>query len=243
MKPYFDYPIELSNIGIARYQQGMILYDIQYQDAVLLLDFTHLFSLPYSVYLLDTDGATLKINDIGASICGFNSPTQAQGKTIFHVSKENTARDLLDNCDYVLKQESVKIFDEFNMRYDGRFLQFLSIKFPCYDCKFQLQGLLGISIVLGEHPLADAITKLTDFGLLPKKTTPENQTIKLNLDNLVLTCREQECLEYTVKGFTAKEIGKKLSISPRTVEEYINQLKFKLGVCSKQQMIQKVLNA
>jgi len=242
MRPYFDYPIDLNNIGIARHQKGMMLFDIERQDADLLLKLTHLFSMPYSVYLLDANGATLKMNDIGASVCGFASPSQSVGKTIFHVSKGNTAKDLLDNCDSVLKQESVKIFDEFNMRHDGRSLQFLSIKFPCYDCNYQLQGLLGISIVLGEHPLAEAITNLTDLGLLPKNTSPQNQTIYLNLNNVVLTSREQECLEYTVKGFTAKEIAKKLSISPRTVEEYINQVKVKLGASTKQQMIQKVLN-
>jgi DNA-binding CsgD family transcriptional regulator len=243
MKPYFNYPIEPHNIGIARYLQGMMFYDIQNQKADLLLNVTSLFSLPYSIYLLDANGTTLKINEVGASICGFNSPSQALGKTIFQVSKGNTAKDLLDNCDAVLKQESVQIFDEFNMRYDGRFLQFLSIKFPCYDCKYQLQGLLGISIALGEHPLADAITTLTDLRLLPKHTSPQNHTIVLNLGNVLLTPREQESLEYTVKGYTAKEIGKKLSISPRTVEDYINQIKCKLGVSTKQQMIQKVLES
>jgi DNA-binding CsgD family transcriptional regulator len=243
MKPYFDYPIDPKNIGVTRYLEGMMLYDIENYKAELLLNSADLFSLLYSVYLLDTHGSTLKINDFGASICGFNTSTQALGKTIFDVSQGNTAKDLLDNCESVLKQESVKIFDEFNLRYDGRSLQFLSVKFPCYDCKQQLQGILGISIVLGEHPLAEAITKLTDLGLLPKNTTPQEQTIKLNLKNILLTPREQECIEYTVKGFTAKEIAKKLLISPRTVEEYLNQLKVKLGASSKQQMIQKVLSA
>lgn len=242
MKPYFNYAIELTNIGIAKYQQGMVLYDIQKQNADLLVAFSDWFSLPYSVYLLDLNGSTLKMNDICATICGFSSPNNALGKTIFHVSKGNTAQDLLANCESVLKQESVKIFDEFNMRHDGRFLQFLSIKFPCYDCKYQLKGLLGISIVLGEHPLANAITKLTDMGILPKTTNPQTQVIVLNLGNVVLTSREQECLEYTIKGFTAKEIAKKLQISPRTVEEYINQIKLKLDVSTKQQMIQKVLS-
>lgn len=127
------------------------------------------------------------------------------------------------------------------MRLDGRSLQFLSIKFPCYDFEYQLRGTLGISIVLGEHPLADAITRLTDLGLLPKNTSP-HQTINLNLGNVILSPREKESLEYTIKGFTAKQIAKKLLISHRTVEEYINQVKLKLGVSTKQQMVQKVLD-
>lgn len=241
MNPYFESSIELKDIGIAKYQNGLMLYNrIKNKNIDLLLGLVELFTLPYSVYLLDTKGATVKINEVGASICGFNSPGQAIGKTIFDVSIGNSAKHLLDNCESILQQESVQIFDEFNMRFDGRSLQFLSVKFPCYNAQYQLRGTLGISIVLGEHPLADAIMRLTDLELLPKNT-PENQPLKLNLENAILTPREKECLEYTIKGFTAKQIAKTLLISPRTVEEYINQVKLKLGTHTKREMIQKVL--
>ncbi|MCC5792639.1 MAG: PAS domain-containing protein [Legionellaceae bacterium] len=160
MKPYFDYPISSDDIAIRKYQKGMMLYDRGRQKHDLLLTFDELFALPYSVYLLDAKGVTIKINEFGANICGFHVASNATGRTIFDVSKENTSQLLLDNCKSVLEQESVQIFDEFNMRFDGRSLQFLSIKFPCYDHNGQLQGTLGISIVLGEHSLADAITAL-----------------------------------------------------------------------------------
>ncbi len=241
MKPYFD-SIEFKHIAVAKYQNGIMLYNIINKRTDFLLSLADLFALPYSVYLLDTMGATLKINEVGASICGFSSPDQAIGKTIFDVSIGHSAKNLLDNCASVLQQESVKIFDEYNMRFDGKSLQFLSIKFPCYDAEYQLQGTFGISIVLGEHSLADAITQLSALGLLSQNTS-QNQTIKLNLGNVLLTSRETECLEYTVKGFTAKQIAKKLHISYRTVEDYINQVKIKLDVSTKQEMIQKLLNS
>jgi DNA-binding CsgD family transcriptional regulator len=242
MKPYFNESIECDRIGITKYQNGMLLYDKKNDKNhyALLLDFIDLFALPYSVYLLDKQGATVKINEVGTKVCGFHTPDQAIGKTIFDVSSGHSAKDLLDNCDSVLQQESVKLFDEFNTRFDGRALHFLSIKFPCYGITHQLQGTLGLSIVIGEHPLAEAIMHLTQLGLLPKNT-PHNQAISLDLGNVLLTPREQECLEYTVKGYTAKQIAKKLSISPRTVEDYLNQTKSKLGVATKQEMIQKVL--
>jgi DNA-binding CsgD family transcriptional regulator len=242
MKPYFNKIIPLDRIGITKYQNGVLLYDT-HKDTdhhCLLLSFVDLFALPYSVYLLDMHGATVKINEIGANICGFKTPDQAIGKTIFDVSSGLSAKDLLHNCESVLQQESVKLFDEFNTRFDGRLLHFLSIKYPCYDVAHQLQGTLGVSIVIGEHSLAEAITHLTQLGLLPENTPP-NQAISLKLGSVSLTPREQECLEHTVKGYTAKQIAKKLAISPRTVEEYINQIKLKLDVGSKQELIQKVL--
>ncbi|WP_419418551.1 helix-turn-helix transcriptional regulator [Legionella sp. D16C41] len=241
MNPYFAESIEPINIGVTKYQNGLLLYDVKNnKNTDLLINFAELFALPFSVYLLDIYGATIKINEIGAAICGFNSSEHAIGKTIFDVSM-GSAKQLLDNCESTLKQESIKIFDEFNTRLDGKFLQFLSFKFPCYNSTYQLHGTLGISIVLGEHSLANAITQLTAIGLLPKNNSEDTQNLKLNLGNVLLTPREQECLEYTVKGFTAKQIAKKLSISPRTIEDYINQVKLKLNTCSKREMIQKVL--
>ncbi len=241
MKPYFNEPIKYDCIGIAKYEDGMMLFDSKNCSSRpnLLLNLFELFALPYSIYLLDKNGATLKINEVGAKVCGFQTPDQAIGKTIFDVSSGFSARDLLNNCESVLQKESVKLFDEFNTRYDGHALHFLSVKFPCYDTKHQLQGILGISIVIGEHPLAEAIMHLAELGLLPKNT-PQNQVFSLQLENVYLTPREQECLEHTVKGYTAKQIAKKLSISPRTVEDYLNQTKLKLGVSTKQEMIQKV---
>ena len=112
MNSFFD-RLELQNIGLAKYKNGMMLYDIKNKSADLLLKAVDLFALPYSVYLLDLKGATLKINEVGASICGFNTPSQAIGKTLFDVSIEDKARGLLENCESVLQQESVKIFDEY----------------------------------------------------------------------------------------------------------------------------------
>lgn len=242
MKPFFNYPLSSKNIAIAKYKQGMMLVDSSHTNMPYLITLNDFFALPYSSYILDTKGKTVEINAIGAMICGFKSPANAMGKTIFDVSIGASAKRLLDNCQSVLEQESVKLFDETSLRHDNAKLQFLSIKYPCYDSKQQLKGLLGISIALGEHALADAIMHLSQIGLLPKSSSPQHQQVSLNLGGVTLSPREEETLEYTVKGYTAKQIAKELSLSPRTIEEYINQVKLKLGVSSKQLLIQKVLS-
>lgn len=181
MKPYFKQTIAEQHIGITRYQNGVLLFDINKNQGNALLSLSEFLALPYSTYLLDLQGCTLKINNLGASICGFESSEQACGLSIFHVSSADSAKNLLDNCDSVTQQESVKIFDEFNMRNDGNALHFLSIKFPCYNDKQQLQGVLGLSIVVGQHPLAEAITTLTELGLLKNNQSDPNQILNFNL--------------------------------------------------------------
>ena len=57
----------------------------------------------------------------------------------------------------------------------------------------------------------------------------------------ILTEREKQCLFYVFLGMTAKQIARYMSISPRTVEEYIEKIKIKYDCDYKQQLIIKAL--
>lgn len=57
----------------------------------------------------------------------------------------------------------------------------------------------------------------------------------------MLTKREKECLYYTVKGYTAKDTANALGISRRTVEAHLKNLKSKLSVKKKSQLIRFAL--
>jgi two-component system response regulator NreC len=52
-----------------------------------------------------------------------------------------------------------------------------------------------------------------------------------------LTGREREIFQMTVEGLTSAEIGHKLSISPRTVDEHRSNLTFKLGIKNQADLI------
>lgn len=52
--------------------------------------------------------------------------------------------------------------------------------------------------------------------------------IDKNQTDVYLTRRELECLHMIANGYTAKETGKLLNISPRTVEDYVANIKLKL---------------
>ncbi len=60
---------------------------------------------------------------------------------------------------------------------------------------------------------------------------------KPNLSN-----RERECLFFLLRGRTAKSIAKILSISPRTVEVYLDRLKDKLGCLTKNELIERAID-
>ena len=56
-----------------------------------------------------------------------------------------------------------------------------------------------------------------------------------------LTSREIDCLCLTLQGKTAKLVGQVLGISRRTVEEYLSNIKTKVGVFSKSELIEKII--
>ncbi len=72
--------------------------------------------------------------------------------------------------------------------------------------------------------------------LLPKKQK------WLNDAKAYLTPQELTCLRAAALGLSYKEIAKKLSLSPRTVETYFNRMKQRLNVNHKKDLIQFLQN-
>ncbi|HEY8659547.1 MAG TPA: LuxR C-terminal-related transcriptional regulator, partial [Hanamia sp.] len=53
-----------------------------------------------------------------------------------------------------------------------------------------------------------------------------------------LTKRQEDCLFYLAQGFTIKKIAHTLSLSPRTIEHYLENIKVKLNCYSRDELIQ-----
>lgn len=62
-------------------------------------------------------------------------------------------------------------------------------------------------------------------------------TLSVGEKSIQLSKREWECLSYMARGKTHKEIAYTLSISPRTVESYLNHAKDRTGVFYKSDLI------
>ena len=201
------------------------------------LSIGQLFALPYDVFMLDLEGKTIKINQAGAEICGFQSPEHAIGQTVLHGDACETAEILLDNCQQVFRSEQTQLYDEVLKLANKTSSHLFSIKQPLYDESEQLVGSIGVSIVVGKRPIAQALQELTELGFLYPKQ--EKSEPSLNLNGVELTSRERETLEWMSKGYSAKMIAKELSISYRTVEDYQRQLKQKFNVATKARATKK----
>ena len=56
------------------------------------------------------------------------------------------------------------------------------------------------------------------------------------------TRREAQVLFHLLKGKTIPEVAQKLSLSPRTIEFYVKNMRLKLGAYSKDELIEKIKN-
>lgn len=198
--------------------------------------------LPFNFYFLDTEGKTEIMNEESAIICGFESAADSIGKSLFDVSEEESARNLINNCSEVINENTVKIFEEDNTRSDGMSVHFLSIKSPWYDEHNTIMGVFGCSIVLGKHGLAASLSSIVQLGLFYSDHMPVFDKTNLNINKTYLSKREMDCLYLTIKGYTAKKIARELQISHRTVEEYLVNIRMKKGASSKAELIEMTVN-
>jgi len=57
---------------------------------------------------------------------------------------------------------------------------------------------------------------------------------------ITLTVREAQCLYYSAQGYSAKQIGYCIHLSPRTIETYLGQIKQKAGCRTKLQLLSHI---
>ncbi len=90
------------------------------------------------------------------------------------------------------------------------------------------------TVARGEVFLYPSAAKLLLQGFKGKEKGEEEPLQKL-------TEREREVLGYTVEGFSSTEIGKKLFISPKTVDTYRSRIMEKLGLHHRSELVRFAL--
>jgi DNA-binding NarL/FixJ family response regulator len=89
------------------------------------------------------------------------------------------------------------------------------------------------AVVAGCQYISPAITQLTSMSkLLRIQESPFD----------LLSSRERDVLQRVVAGYTSADIGRQLSLSPKTIETYRGRLMLKLGVNDRAALIRLTMN-
>ena len=201
--------------------------------------------LPFNVFFLNSESVMQNINEVCASTMGFYSTQDSFGKTMFDISPAENAKKVIDTDITVVKSNTLRIAEDNIIHFDGTNQNFLTFKMPWYDNEDQIIGIFGCAILFGDQPLAASLMQISKFGLLNASklaTCAADYFQGTMINNTYLTKRENEILYQLVRGKTAKQIAEFLAMSSRTVEKHLVNIKIKLRVNSKAELIQEVID-
>lgn len=108
--------------------------------------------------------------------------------------------------------------------------------FEKVDININSQELIFLPTYHVIQPMAVDIDNLSDV-LLGLDFT-DSFDFKSTILNPALTSRESQCLSLVAQGYTMKSAAKKLEISHRTVEQHLRNIKEKLGLQTKSQLVE-----
>lgn len=194
--------------------------------------------LSFNVYFLTTESRLVDVNEACAAMMGATSRTAICGRPTFDFLSNKCAQRLRENDIAVIKQCKLKVIEEclevLNTDVNNNLL---SIKVPWYNEDNKIIGIFGCAFLLQKKMLSQYLMQAAELGLLdaPKETSAEKKFS-------TLTQRETDTTQHLMRGLTAKGIARVLNISSRTAEKHIDNIKAKLGVRSKSELIQLLVD-
>lgn len=194
--------------------------------------------LPVNIYFMDRNSVMQRMNERTAETSGYLSAKDAIGKSLRDVSKLETISHILDNDRAVVTSGRCKIDSESYIRHDGHDMVAVSFKFPWLRNN-TIAGIFGCSILLDStcgQGMSSILNKLLQTGLLTPAMTTSIPLIQLA--NIHFDQRDHEIMRLLVRGKTAKQIACVLALSYRTIEHRIENIKQKLRVTSKAELIE-----
>jgi DNA-binding CsgD family transcriptional regulator len=186
---------------------------ISYPDDLPLLDKAILQNKHIHIYWKDVNSQYYCCNDQMASDIGLS-----QCMDVFGYGDRDLwpgSMDSLKAHDAMVHLEEKPIFFVEEGIHPTHILKCISYKKPWYSSQTKkILGVMGVSIITHKN---------------------------YESDTQGLTKRQLECLYYLVKGCSVKQIAAKISLSHRTVEHYLEAIKFKLKCSSRRELIEKAL--
>jgi DNA-binding CsgD family transcriptional regulator len=137
-------------------------------------------------------------------------------------------------CNYKIIKEyihNMELFERFTFYFKEKFADILLVE------EMKKASSLTISPLLFEKSLITASPEEEIIQNFISDTPIQKLFLSVNGEDTGLTLQEFKCLAWLSRGKTVKEIGRILRLSPRTVESYIENIKYKIRVGSRSQLI------
>ena len=175
---------------------------------------------------------------------GYYSDKDLKGTLLSSLFQKETVQVFNDENNNLLNTKKLTIYESIGSRLDELSFSCLSFKFPVFNEKDKIIGVFGISALTDSsifkeaESLSTSLAQIIQTGLLPHS---KNIMPGFHIDDVYFSKQEVKCLRLLVAGKTIKLIGQHMDLSPRTVEYYLMNIKHKLNVKTKSELIDKVI--
>lgn len=95
---------------------------------------------------------------------------------------------------------------------------------------------------LGLFDITPFLLKKNGFFLQKQLALTLTDNYPVLRDNTRLSVRQSECLFFLIRGKTFKEIAARLGLSPKTIEQYVDGIKYKLRCSSRTELVELALD-
>lgn len=144
------------------------------------------------------------------------------------------------NDEKALSGETIQGFHQSTSPYDGSLFYFS--KKPMIDADKNTIGIIFYCQPFVPHPsLLSMIGQ--EKNHCPSESLPTFHQTSSQKNSFNLSTRELECLYCLLRGMHAKQIADRLTLSKRTIEFYIDNIKNKLGCQNKHELISLAISA
>ncbi|WP_050918086.1 PAS domain-containing protein [Vibrio campbellii] len=193
----------------------------------------------------DKDSVFRYVNQEYAELIGYDSPEACIGKTDFEMASPTIecAQDFQEQDKHVIETgESLKILD-IHPYPDGHWCAHIFTKTPWRDEDGNIIG----TIFYGRELTDTAVIEVGYWVCRAIGGAPNQQSIfrfsNLKPEPEKLTCREQETLFLLLYGKKPQFISQVMGISTKTVEGHVARLRTKFEANSKNELIDKAMEA
>lgn len=215
--------------------------DQTYKASQLDTDFyiSMLKQMPGLLVIMDINSKFIYSNNYTAKMFGYKDEDSMIGIDAFGMRCEavECAADFIKQDSYVVENErKLTIFDVHGYA-SGETKVLLTKKSPFYS-DGKIAGTICFCTEIQGDDVAQISASLIQSDKKYKNDNPNRSyTVNTLFNKTELSQREKDCVFYLLRGFSMKEIGKKLEISWRTVESYVNNIKFKWGCQNRKAVI------
>ncbi len=191
---------------------------------------------------MDNEHRFIAANDSTVKLFGYAKLDSMLGKQPEHMkcqAVECAALFVLQNEIVMANQKPLIILD-IHPYADGSTRTFMTTKCPLYDQNGKIFAVECQCVDIEEKNMSLFLSRLLSMDKIFNAGSANQTSYLMSQSNPVtsLSRREEECLFYVIRGFSMKQIAKLLSLKPKTVESYIENIKSKFGCTTKQQLIE-----